>query len=57
MDTRKWYKLDNVGKLYAGAFNASFPKVFRYSAILKDEIDKKILEEALQKNISYLSKF
>ena len=51
MDTRKWYKLDNVGKLYAGAFNASFPKVFRYSAILKDEIDKKILEEALQKTL------
>lgn len=44
---RKWYKLDNVGTFYSLTEHTKIPKVFRYSAILFDNIDEDILQEAL----------
>lgn len=54
---RKWYKLDNVGKFYASTNYNKVPKVFRYSAILKDNIDEDILQEALNKTIEVYPNF
>ena len=47
MIEKKWYKLDNIGILYASITNNNYPNVFRYSAIIKDKIDKDILQKAL----------
>lgn len=48
---KKWYKLNNVGKFYASTSNLKIPKVFRYSALLSDNIEENILQEALNKTI------
>ena len=40
MEKNNWYKLDNVGKLYASLKGVKKPHVFRFSATLKDEIDE-----------------
>ena len=57
MFRKKWYKLDNVGKFYASIKNTKIPKVFRYSALLKDEIDEVILQEALNKTVELFTNF
>ena len=49
-----WYKLDNVGVFYACLTNKKIPSVFRFTASLKEDIDKNILLEALKKTISLL---
>lgn len=48
---RKWYKLDNVGTFYSLTENTKVPKVFRYSAILFDDIEEELLQEALNKTV------
>ena len=57
MKTKKWYKLDNIGKFYASIKNTKTPKVFRYSAVLKEDIDKEILQDALNKTIEIFTNF
>lgn len=54
---KKWYKLDNVGKFYASTANNKIPKVFRYSAILKDNIDEVTLQIALNKTTEIYPNF
>ena len=49
-----WYKLDNVGTFYACLTNKKIPAVFRFTATLKENIDKIILLDALKKTISIL---
>ena len=49
-----WYKLDNVGTFYACLTNKRIPAVFRFTASLKEDVDKTILLEALKKTISLL---
>ncbi len=53
----KWYKLDNVGIFYSFTRNTKIPKVFRYSAILKDNIDSSILQEALNETLKTYPNF
>ena len=57
MKERKWYKLDNVGKFYASIATTRIPSVFRFSAILNDEIDPNILQEALNSTIDIYPNF
>ncbi len=54
---RKWYKLDNIGTFYALTSGLKTPKVFRYSAVVKDNINKDILQEALNKTIDVFPNF
>ena len=54
---KKWYKLDNLGKFYASTTNSKIPKVFRYSAVLYDDIEPNILQEALNKTVKIHSNF
>ena len=57
MRIRKWYKLDNVGKFYSSIRNNKIPKVFRYSAILKENINEDILQNALNKTMEVFTNF
>ena len=57
MKIKTWYKLDNVGKFYASIKNTKIPKVFRYSAILVDDIDENILQEALNNTTEVFTNF
>ena len=54
---KKWYKLDNLGKFYAATTNVKVPKVFRYSAILKDAVDEKCLQQALKRTVEGFPNF
>lgn len=47
----RWRKLDNSAKIFPLVSNKKFTSVFRVSVILKDIIDKKILQEALNQSI------
>ncbi len=53
----QWYKLNNIGKLYASTANMKPPKVFRYSAYLKEDIKEDILQEALNKTLEVYPSF
>lgn len=47
----KWYRLDNTAKIFPPAKNKYDSKIFRFSVSLKENIDKKILERALEINL------
>ena len=57
MANKKWYRLDNVGHFYSSLKNAKIPQVFRYSAVLEEDIDKDILQSALNKTIEIFPNF
>ncbi len=54
---KKWYKLDNLGKFYAATTNVKIPKVFRYSAIMKETVDEKALQKALNRTVEGFPNF
>lgn len=43
-----WRKLDDQAKVFALASNNKYSSIFRLSVVLKEEIDEKILREALE---------
>ena len=53
---RKWYRLDSLAKYYTSNIHGE-QKVFRYSAMLEDNIDKDILQQALDKTIYIYKNF
>ena len=57
MQNKRWYKLDNIGKFYASIKNTKIPKVFRYSAILKENIEEELLQESLNKTVEVFPNF
>lgn len=48
-----WYDLDNVAKVFPSTSNKKDSKVFRFACSLKEDIEKDILQEALNKTIIY----
>lgn len=48
----KWYRLDNAAKIFPPSKNKYDAKIFRFSVSLKENIDRKILEKALDKTLS-----
>ena len=44
-----WRKLDNSAKIFPLSESKKYSTVFRYSAVLKEEIDKAVLEKAVEK--------
>ena len=44
-----WRKLDNSAKIFPLSASKKYSTVFRYSAVLKETIDKQILEKAVEK--------
>lgn len=47
--TRKWYKLDNAGKLYPAIANARWSSVFRASILLKETVSPQVLQQAVDR--------
>jgi NRPS condensation-like uncharacterized protein len=47
----EWTKLDNAAKIFPPTTNGKDTKVFRFVCELKDEVDKNILQSALDKTI------
>ena len=45
---RQWYKLDNAAKIFPGQNTSTYSNVFRLSATLKEKVDPKLLEKALE---------
>ena len=54
---RKWYQVDNVGKFYSFTNKNLVPAVFRYSVSLRKDIDKEILQQALNESLKLFPNF
>lgn len=48
-----WYDLDNVAKVFPSTSNKKDSKVFRFACSLTEDIEKEILQQALDKTMSY----
>lgn len=46
-EIRRWYKLDNAGKVFPGQNTSKWSNIFRVTVILKDEINPAVLEQAV----------
>lgn len=46
-----WFKLDNAAKIYPASHSRSWSNLFRLSATLYEEVDVKILEQAVKNTI------
>lgn len=57
MNNSKWYRLDNVGNFYSFIVNKQFQNVFRYSITLKEDVEQKILQEALNTTMEIFPNF
>lgn len=44
---RKWYRLDNAAKLFPAIKNRKWMSIFRVSVLLKEKVDSKLLQKAL----------
>lgn len=51
MDHKKWYRLDNAGKLYPSIASTRRSTVFRLSAKTNNQVDPSLLQEALDLTI------
>lgn len=51
MGKNKWYKLDNAAKIFPPTTSYYDPKIFRFSVILKEDINEKNLSEATLKTL------
>lgn len=56
LEKKDWRRLDNVAKAFS-LHSKNNINVFRYSVILKEKINKKILEEALNKTLDIYKAF
>ena len=48
---KKWYKLDNAGKIFPPTSNRRDPKVFRFACELYEDIEEETLQKALDKTL------
>lgn len=49
--TAYWRKLDNAAKLFSATSNKIDTRVFRFYCVLKEEVDKEYLQEALERTV------
>ena len=47
----KWFKLDNAAKIYPASHSRSWSNLFRLSATLYEDVDLKVLEQAIKNTI------
>ena len=52
-----WRRLDNTGKLFAAVTGENLSNVFRISAVLKEEVQPNLLEQALEITLSEYENF
>lgn len=53
----KWRKLDNTAKLFPVLANKHRTNVFRVAVVLKEEVDKEILQQAVQEILPWFEAF
>ena len=46
---KKWYTLDNAGVLYAALQRKQFSAIYRFSAVMRDPVDKAALQRAIDR--------
>ena len=54
---KKWRKLDNSAKIFPLSASNKYSTVFRYSVVLKENIDKSVLEKAVEKALIRYKEF
>ncbi len=54
---KKWFKLDNAAKIFPPVSNRKDPKVFRFVCVLKENIDKNILQESVNEALNFFPNF
>ncbi len=54
---KRWFKLDNAAKIFPPVSNKKDPKVFRFTCILKEEIEKDILQDSVNEALIYFPNF
>ena len=52
-----WRKLDNSAKIFPLQESNKYSTVFRYSVVLKEDVDKKILEKAVDNALNRYKEF
>ena len=52
-----WHTLDNAAKLYSSVSTENITNVFRISAMLSEEVQPEILQEALEKTLEEIPFF
>ncbi len=48
MFEREWFRLDNAAKIYPAARSSKWNAVFRMAAVMKDEVNPELLQQALE---------
>ncbi|MDD3429267.1 MAG: hypothetical protein PHG02_04605 [Oscillospiraceae bacterium] len=56
-NTTKWHKLDNTANIFPVVANKRMPNVFRLTAVLKEEIDPVLLQQALEETLPWFAAF
>ena len=54
---KRWFKLDNTAKIFPPTSNKKDPKVFRFTCVLKENIEKDILQMATDEALDYFPNF
>ena len=54
---KKWFKLDNVAKIFPPVSNKKDSKVFRFTCVLKEEIENDILQDSVNEALIYFPNF
>ncbi len=54
---KRWFRLDNAAKIFPPVSNKKDPKVFRFTCVLKEEIDNVILQESVNEALIYFPNF
>ena len=57
IDEGYWDRLDNAAKLFPAITNRRSPNVFRFTAVLKEDVVPEVLESALEKALSIMPSF
>ena len=57
MNENRWYKTDNVAKVFLATYNARDTRCMRLSCTLNEEIDEEKLQEALDRTIAIRPQF
>ena len=53
----KWFKLDNAAKIFPPVSNKKNPKVFRFVCVLKEDINKEILQDSVNEALNFFPNF
>ena len=56
-NTFDWFRLDNAAKIFPGQNSSSWSNVFRFGAVLKEEVDPEILLVALKRTLKRIPSF